>query len=96
MYLRIDGDFFDIRVRVGKQCDARTPGRSVGRSVGRSPRPRVAARARSTIDRHRATARARRGARRARTTRARSRSIGRARDDGDGGVRDATDDRSDS
>ena len=81
MCVRIDGDFFDIRVRVGKQCDARTPGRrrSVGRSVGR----RVAARARSTIDRHRATPRARRGARRARTTRARSRSIGRARDDGD-------------
>ena len=65
--------------------------RSVGRSVAASAR-----RARSTIDRHRATPRARRGARRARTTRARSRSIGRARDDGDGGVRDATDDRSGS
>ena len=74
----------------------RPDGRSVGRSVGRSPRPRVAARARSTIDRHRATPRARRGARRARTTRARSRSIGRARDDGEGAFATHPFDRSDS
>ena len=69
-------------------------GRPVGRSVGRS----VAASARRD---RRSIGTARRRARDAAvaphsTTRRRSRSIGRARDDGDGANRDATDDRSDS
>jgi hypothetical protein len=72
----------------------RPDGRSVGRSVGRRVRASPRAPDRRSIGT--ARRRARDAARDARGRRARSRSIGRERDDGDGGVRDATDDRSDS